>query len=66
MNKIIHIQTQVSCIFGEVDEAGDVVKQIPLQIQISKLTPEAYAEAAVKLQEEREKLILENQQIPVV
>lgn len=37
MKNIIHVQTQVQTVFGELDEEGNVVKTFPVNFAIQKL-----------------------------
>jgi hypothetical protein len=43
-NRVIHITTKVQCLFGVLDETGDVIQRIPFEVDVSKLTPQAFAE----------------------
>lgn len=62
---IIHMETQVTCLFGVLDDAGNVVQRLvakaeqgkpdPFQIQV--LTPEAFQNAYKVIVETRDSLI---------
>lgn len=45
MSKIIHVQTTVQTVFGQLDEEGNVVATFPVNLQIQKLEPAAFAAA---------------------
>lgn len=60
-NKIIHIQTQLQTIFGELDDNGNVVRQIPINATIPIISEQVFIEAARKLAEQRKSLELKSE-----
>lgn len=53
--KIIHIQTQIQTILGELDAEGNVVRQIPVSVTLQKLNVHELTEACTRLLELKEK-----------
>lgn len=49
MKNIIHVQTQVQTVFGELDEDGNVVQTFPVNLAIQKLEESFFVAACEHL-----------------
>lgn len=55
-NKIIHIGTQIQTIFGLLDDNGNVVKQLPINANLTQLTQEIFQDVLKKLLDKWEEI----------
>jgi len=53
---IVHVQTIVTTVFGELDELGNVVGKAPVTVEIARLHADDYNEAFQKLIDAREQM----------
>lgn len=42
---MIHIQTIINTVFGELDDEGNVIKKVPLQLEVNKLSRDQFLAA---------------------
>jgi hypothetical protein len=56
MSKIIHVQTQVQTVFGELDDKGNVVQTFPVNLSVNKFEGESFAVVYDHLVKARSKL----------
>lgn len=54
--KIIHLGTDVKCVFAVVNDEGDIVTQHPFSVHVSDLYKESYDKALLKFIDVRNKL----------
>jgi hypothetical protein len=54
--RVIHIQTQVSTVFGILDEDGNVTEQITAQATIQTLSDDAFTTVAAQLRSKRDEI----------
>lgn len=43
--KIVHVQTNISAIFGLMDDEGNILTKQPLNLEVTKLSQDAFIEA---------------------
>jgi len=51
--KIVHLVTEFHCTLGVVDDAGEIVRRIPMRVEIPKLIASEFAEALRLILEQR-------------
>lgn len=55
--RIVHVQTLVQTTFGVIDDDDNVVPQEPVQLQITRFAPEAFAEAFATIAKARDNAV---------
>jgi len=64
MSKIVHIQTQITAVFGLLDDSGDnVIQQFPITLQVSGLNKDLFDRALEHLALKKQELIEQNGQV---
>ena len=56
MNKVIHLETSLKCIFGVLDDDGNVVNRQPVTLEIPKHEEELFKNALEVLQKTKVEL----------
>jgi len=54
--KVVVADITIQCVFGVVDEDGDMVQKQPFSVQVPKLKKELFAEAVKALLENKAKM----------
>lgn len=54
---VVHIQTTIQTILGVVDDQGNVVQKVPVNLEVQKLEEQLFRDAALHILSAKEQLV---------